>query len=522
MGEEEPEELNFDGIMSMYGQMAESGPAATSRAGPAADSRDRVAPPQGNWRASPEYDHAAQYQTMQQQWDQNKPWANYEGGAMEWLGSPEVSSWTEPLDGVSQAIGGLIQGQNPLAAAAAHGSKSAGEALVERFNLPPVVGAMLDFIVPDPVGASRAADLVPLLGFLLPMRRAFSPGNRGHEVIKAIEAQNPNVDLDVELREPMIRNHEMKSSLLFTNDTEADIVQQQLFDRIVATGGTPNDADQYLLAPYKSANVADHQRSGYGISSNVGTPEAQLLKAYTDEGNVPVLGAVTGNLSPNAPSIFGTRHISDNGLDWLSGGDINDSSVYKIINRNLRRPIEELRANLTPRDLKAFQELVAVFDGIFDGRFKSSARAVGYRGSMIRDSRLPADIRRNPGAMIGQIISDAGYGSFSDEAEVAYRFLRTKGFKQVEPDQIGYIMQVEIPQGSPTIPMRYTSKAAGEEEILFPRQMRYRVVDIEPRSKYPRAPAGAVPADDVEYYFMLVEPDFSMTPPVTYRGPRQP
>lgn len=361
------------------------------------------------------------------------------------------------------------------------------------------------------------------------MRAAFSRGNRGNVLTETITSRNPAADLDAELREPMLRQYEQESPLLELDGLDRIQVDSDFDTSAIGLGASNNELQDFYDAQhgYYGANTAAHQDSAVDLSARVGKTQADLASAYTGVDNAFLLAAPPGSqLDVNAKSIFGTRAISDQGLEYLTNNDVTNTSVYQVINRNLRKPPDELRTNLTPRDQRAFMDLVAMFDGIFDGRFKTTEVAVGYRGSLIRTHLLPVDIRSNPGAMIGQVIGDTGYGSWSDEPAEAFKFLRTKKVQgQIVPpaaNQVPYLMQMQIPQGTPAIPMRHTSQIASEQEILFPREMRYRVVDIEPRSKYPDAPAGAVPADDVEYYFMLVEPDFSLTPPVTYRGPQQP
>lgn len=89
-----------------------------------------------------------------------------------------IQSWTQPFEGPSRAIGSLIAGRNPFQGGRIEGP-TVSEALTDR-GVHPAVAMGAEFLVPDPTGASRAADLIPLLGLLMNvpkgLQRALSEG----------------------------------------------------------------------------------------------------------------------------------------------------------------------------------------------------------------------------------------------------------------------------------------------------------------------------------------------------------
>lgn len=88
----------------------------------------------------------------------------------EWWADPAVQAWAAPfIDNPSRLIGGLIAGQNPLAgdrSAATLDAPTVSEALLARGAHPALAGAA-ELLVPDPTGAGKVSDLLPLLGLLI-------------------------------------------------------------------------------------------------------------------------------------------------------------------------------------------------------------------------------------------------------------------------------------------------------------------------------------------------------------------
>lgn len=95
-----------------------------------------------------------------------------------------LGSWLGPLEGPSRALGGLISGKNPLDTL---NNPLLMDALVEK-GVPPWLAMTADILlVPDPTGARKATQLIPILGLaglshggFLRMREAikhaFGPG----------------------------------------------------------------------------------------------------------------------------------------------------------------------------------------------------------------------------------------------------------------------------------------------------------------------------------------------------------
>lgn len=94
----------------------------------------------------------------------------------EWWADPAVQAWAAPfIDNPSRLIGAAISGENPFAdrSAATYSTPLVSEALAER-GVNPVLASLAELLVPDPTGAGKVGDLVPLLGalpFLRSLRR---------------------------------------------------------------------------------------------------------------------------------------------------------------------------------------------------------------------------------------------------------------------------------------------------------------------------------------------------------------
>ena len=95
---------------------------------------------------------------------------------------PEFQSWMQPLEGPSRAVGALIQGGNLRDMFEAAGSQEftmdedgrmrnaaplVSEALIER-GVNPILAGMAEFLVPDPTGARKVGDLIPLFALIGP------------------------------------------------------------------------------------------------------------------------------------------------------------------------------------------------------------------------------------------------------------------------------------------------------------------------------------------------------------------
>jgi hypothetical protein len=109
------------------------------------------------------------------------------------LGSQEAQSWLEPFAGVSKAIGGVIRGENPLAAASRVGGPVMSDELIER-GWPEWLARGLEFVVLDPTGASRAIDLFPVMGFIAPrLLSRFGLGRAADEAVAGVRARGDSL-----------------------------------------------------------------------------------------------------------------------------------------------------------------------------------------------------------------------------------------------------------------------------------------------------------------------------------------
>jgi hypothetical protein len=109
------------------------------------------------------------------------------------LGSQEFQSWMRPLEGPSRAMAGVVRGENPLARAA-YGDELFGEALVDQYDLPEWAGMAAEFVVPDPTGARKATDLLPLLSFVSPrIMNRIGRGQLADDAVEAIRARGESL-----------------------------------------------------------------------------------------------------------------------------------------------------------------------------------------------------------------------------------------------------------------------------------------------------------------------------------------
>lgn len=97
-----------------------------------------------------------------------------------------VESWTRPIDGISRLIGSAVAGQNPFVDGHLEGPLLS-EALLER-GVNPALANLAEFLVPDPTGAKRIRDLMPLLGFVPFMRTLRERPNLAGRVVTAIDS----------------------------------------------------------------------------------------------------------------------------------------------------------------------------------------------------------------------------------------------------------------------------------------------------------------------------------------------
>ena len=371
-----------------------------------------------------------------------------------------------------------------------------------------------------------AADLLTPAAFLLPMRKAFTGGTGPAQLMSALGKQKDAagrpmiIDADV-LREPMLRLAEQRSSISkgphSFSRMEADIgaeMHHNLKQAFAAAGhNDPTHEAHKMLDPYlrfgqdydRSDLQSDFwlQRENRGVIS-AGSPEHNILNAYTDVAHSEqYLGVQVGDLSANPRNILGLRAVSDSGIQYLERvSGRYDPSLYTVMNSILRRGLNVVRGEMSPRDFGAITEAIQLLDGAFDGRFVTTVPAVGYRGTVINKQWLTPGVENDPRVLIGNTIQDAAYSSYSDSHHIAFNFLRTKNFRPKTADEIGVVYQMEIPVGSPVIPMRHVSTFAQEAEILLPRGVGVKILDVEDRGSYILA---------------LGEPDFSMSPAVQKR-----
>lgn len=77
-----------------------------------------------------------------------------------------IDSWADPFDGVSKLLGSLVSLENPISwGEGGMDGPTFSEALINR-GVPEGLAMMAEFLVPDPTGAGKLDEMIPLLGFV--------------------------------------------------------------------------------------------------------------------------------------------------------------------------------------------------------------------------------------------------------------------------------------------------------------------------------------------------------------------
>lgn len=77
-----------------------------------------------------------------------------------------IDSWTDPLDGVSKLLGSLVSLENPISwGEGGMDGPTFSEALMNR-GVPEGLAMFAELFVPDPTGAGKLDEMIPLLGFV--------------------------------------------------------------------------------------------------------------------------------------------------------------------------------------------------------------------------------------------------------------------------------------------------------------------------------------------------------------------
>jgi hypothetical protein len=222
--------------------------------------------------------------------------------------------------------------------------------------------------------------------------------------------------------------------------------------------------------------------------------------------------------------------------------DLFDGNVYNAINSFLRGDGNSLSWIANPKDMERFAREVQDIDRAFASA-SLPASTVVYRGAFLdTDNPIGIDIaslmeqsRLDPNftwenaanALRGQVVMDRGFSSFTERPSHAYTFIRQKANAQdTGQDRIGVLYQMQLPEGSPAIPLygygnnNVDNKIGAfptEQEILLPREVPMRIVDAQfqfpldvGQGSQGRQVHHLDPSNEIKpYLVVLVEPDFS-------------
>lgn len=112
----------------------------------------------------------------------------------------EIASWVAPLEGTSRALGAAVQGESPFrwGEGGIHGPMLS-EALREA-GAPEWASLLSEFLVPDPFGAGKVTDLVPLFAALPFLRSVRNSPETMARVVQRIEMPGGSGGLMDDLR----------------------------------------------------------------------------------------------------------------------------------------------------------------------------------------------------------------------------------------------------------------------------------------------------------------------------------
>ena len=410
-------------------------------------------------------------------------------------------------------------------------------------GLPEVVGTVADVLAPGPdiaPLAKLAADLPPSLAFLLPLFRTFPSGTKSEKALnEVIQAINANVSdepqrarLIDQVRDYMFRRWEMDSPVIYQqNPTGTSSVDELDEDtRIMLT----NSRREYV----KMMNSIYGQGSHFPTFSQFTTLPSMPSNAGQDASKMG--SSVTRGFSPenilstDTREFFrqyslggGASQVEKFGISFTAAMNIASQfggSFYRAVNDMSHQLATNGRIPyLSDADNRA---AVAMFNRI-DSEFRNvalPASTTAYRGILASPNSPLAQWFRGTISgnapsenLLGAVLPTRGFVSVSEDPSIAYEFVRTELGKDLDPNSLGVVFQMVLPQGAPALPLYghknsiddYIGESSSEYEILLPRETGLRVVDYKIR--YPD-PTGSQHVKTNPYLFLLVEPVFSLSP----------
>lgn len=302
-----------------------------------------------------------------------------------------VQSWMNPLEGPSRAVGAAVMGQNPFVDGHIEGL-TVSEALMER-GAPPWLAIAAEFLVPDPTGVGRVADLIPLTSAML-------VGFRG------LKSLVPNSASDYQAALKLFES----SSDVLRNAPELGPDELRMLSGQVLQASTRGDASSQPIAEL-TAHALRLQERANGLEYAAANPAADLPMWHQNEAGLMVGGLQPSEVAPALGDLAiqgRTVNISDPAQRYLALATI-DSELTNYLTAaqgNYQGDLASalLAASAYPDEKgrlasQLLRELQAVGSGghaddLFRTRIASLRQAFSGASASLRDSQHAAGLLR--------------------------------------------------------------------------------------------------------------------------------
>ena len=226
-----------------------------------------------------------------------------------------------PFEGPSRAVGGVIEGRNPLEAAA-FGGPLVSDALRER-GAPEWLAVGSEFLVPDPTGASRAGDMVPLAGLLASrVRQVFDVASLPPQAATSARTSIRQVRGDV-ASSPAVFTWLERNRPLEPGSINLDIGGGR-YDDTSAFVADRFNAQSFVYDPYN--RTPEHNAAVINQVINAGGADtvtvSNVLNVISDEGaQLRVIEQAREGLKNNGEAFFTVYQGDGTGVGRMTGAD---------------------------------------------------------------------------------------------------------------------------------------------------------------------------------------------------------
>lgn len=468
-----------------------------------------------------------------------------------------VQSWTDPSDNVSRVlgaavtnVGGAVRGDyesvvNPLADSGRPGALNAptlSDALRAE-GVPEGLALASEFVVPDPLGAGRAADLIPVVG-------AFGVGFKGFGRLAGDLPEGMLVDEYPEVGAQMPKEEFEDLLLDQIVDTNANVYPADGLSKPITGGQRTQNAVALEQALVDAGIAADEQQAGLMLSETTSGNYVNhaLSDIWVDETQFDVGGEIprgklfqgfTGNATDDVIPVAGSSNLEDADKKPFSG-EVPETFLERTVElygkpghrawnyavngflRNLDVVRDYNQFAFTPgsgnsstpiisqseydEGRRVFEEAIDAMDKTFVD-IPSSSQPI----TLYRSQEIPSNwVSGGEEGLNGLVLQDPGYSSASVRPVSAASFLRGNYPFKTNPvtgettgGRYPVFMKIHVPSGAPVAPIQNLSVYPSEHEVLLPRNLRLTVKNVE--KKVNDNHGGT-------YFIVDAEPDFSDVP----------